>query len=120
MTVAMAESYAVCKACGSELPVDHKGACSHCGEDAGINMIIPVGTARIGLAGHAPTVLTTREFYEKNPKYFWLLNGLSVVAVVVGLGWLGLVGIVLAVAASAAAYFLSPKAITKVREITKH
>ena len=81
MTVAMAESYSVCKACGTELPVDYKGACSHCGEDAGINVIIPVGTARIGFAGHAPTVLTTKEFYEKNSKYFWLVNGLSVVAV---------------------------------------
>ncbi len=119
MTVAMAESYAVCKACGGELPVGHKGACSHCGEDAGINMIIPVGPARFGLAAHAPTA-TIREFYEKNSKYFWLVNGLSVVAVVVGLGWFGLVGIVLAVAASVALYFLSPKAITKVREITKH
>ena len=120
MTVAMAESYAVCKACGTKLPINHQGACSECGKDAGANKFVSVGTGQYRVVGLPVTVLTTREFYEKNPKYFWLFKGLSVVAVVVGLGWLGLAGIVLAVAASVALYFLSPKAITKVREVTKH
>ena len=120
MTVAMAESYAVCKACGTKLPINHQGACSECGKDAGANKFVSVEPGQYRVAGLPVTVLTTKEFYEKNAAAHRAVVGIAIASPLVGLVVGGVPGVIVGGVISAVSYFLGPKAITKVREITKH
>jgi hypothetical protein len=110
------ESHLYCGECGQEFLNAYHGPCTACGNPR----LTRVHTVREFLeASDLISGESRREFLEENPKIKWLLWAVSVGAPFLGLvlaGWAGvLVGLVLAILTQ----LWGPRAVIKVREISR-
>ncbi len=67
----------------------------------------------------SPTIETRREFYEKNPKIKFVVLTIAVLSPFLGLLVSGVVGLTIGLLLSLISYLLSPRAVTKIREIQR-
>ncbi len=67
----------------------------------------------------SPTGETRREFYEKNPKIKFVVLTIAVLSPFLGLLVSGVVGLTIGLLLSLISYLLSPRAVTKIREIQR-
>lgn len=108
-----------CSECGRELQEDttaHRKPCPTCGSTRRTfeERLTETVTASVSLSWEH-----RREFYEKNPKLWWTALGLTLGASLLGIGLFGLLGGIAGIALGWIGYFLGPKAVIKVREITR-
>jgi hypothetical protein len=105
-----------CAHCGAELAPGHIGTCPSCGKEG----------RNISLTLHDTISVTTSLSWETRKEYYQKHKGAlgTVVAITLLSPFLGLVlvdpvGVVVGLALGGLAYYLGPKAIMKVVEITK-
>jgi hypothetical protein len=108
-----------CANCGRELSTATHDPCPACGSTRQ-SQIVSLGTGRVSVVGHRPTLRLTREFYERHPVLFPLALALTFGAPFLGLvlaGWAGvLVGLVL----SGLCFLAGLRGMTKVRQEIEH
>ncbi len=110
------ESTAYCKNCNIELPVSRSGPCPECGGESKlikVNMI-----AKIRFSANLSWE-KRREYWERKPKLLLIMIVLSVLAPFVGMFVFGFPGVLIGLFISVLLYVISPRAIVKVKEITK-
>lgn len=105
-----------CIHCGAVLPDEHASPCPECGQKGrkiSVNITENVyETDRLAWE-------MRREFYEKKPLALAAVIGITFSAPFLGLVLVGWVGVIIGLALGAAAYWIGPFAITKVREIER-
>lgn len=107
---------AECAHCGAVLPDGNTSPCPECGKK-GRRILVNVA-GEIDVAGRV-TWEKRREFYERRPLAVVSVIALTLVAPFLGLVLVGWVGVVAGLMLGAAAYWIGPLAITKVREIER-
>lgn len=105
-----------CIHCGAVLLDGHTSPCPECGKK-GRNISIDIA-GEINVAGHL-TWENRREFYEKKPLALAAVLAITFGAPFLGLVLVGWIGVVVGLALGAAAYWIGPFAVTKVREIER-
>jgi len=105
-----------CIHCGAVLPDDHTSPCAECGQKG---RRISVNIAENISVADRLTRETRTEFYEKKPLALAAVIGITLGAPFVGLVLVGWVGVIMGLVLGAAAYWIGPFAITKVREIER-
>jgi uncharacterized oligopeptide transporter (OPT) family protein len=108
---------AKCQHCGQLLPSDHRGPCPACkkeGKDISIHLAngILVSSGTLSLAHF-------HEFYEKNVWALILVILITALSSIIGLLVAGLMGVILGLILGLISILIGPKAVTKVRQITK-
>jgi len=105
-----------CAHCGTELAPSHTGACPSCGKE-GRNISL---TLRDSINVTSSLSWETRqEYYEKHKGALGAVIAITVLSPFLGLVLVGWVGIVIGLGLGGLAYYLGPKAVTKVIEKTK-
>ena len=106
-----------CAECSTVLdPENTSRACPNCGSEARIVNLHVRDSLSVSIAEKV-MLATTREFYKKNRPVFLTVIGITVVSPFLGLVLFGWVGVVVGLVLGALSFFLSPLAVTKVREI---
>ncbi len=105
---------AVCKACGYPLDINHVGPCPKCGKTGKFAKVEIQGT--LSFKGSLD-LARRREFYETNKRVRNIIIGITILSPFLGLLLSGIVGLLVGLAIGSLSYFLSPYAVTKVREI---
>jgi predicted nucleic-acid-binding Zn-ribbon protein len=104
---------AVCKACGYPLDINHVGPCPKCGKTgkfAKVEIKEPLSFK------DSLDLARRREFYKTNKRVRNIIIGITVLSPFIGLLLTEIVGLLFGLAIGALSYFLSPYAVTKVRE----
>jgi predicted RNA-binding Zn-ribbon protein involved in translation (DUF1610 family) len=110
------EQTAHCAHCGAELSPSHVGPCPSCGKEGkNINVSIKE-TIKITSSLHWET---RREYYQKHKGATAAVIAITVISPFIGLALVGPLGIIVGLALGSIAYYLGPKAATKIIEITK-
>lgn len=107
-------STSTCDNCKVKLPDAHSGVCPKCGH-LGKNTEIQINDSLA--VSDSFSWRTTREFYEKNKPILTVIVVLSIISPLVGVVLAGVPGIIVGFLISGFCYFLSPRAIIKIREI---
>jgi hypothetical protein len=110
------KSTAFCKDCNAELPVSHSGSCPECG---GLNKIVKVSLIAKVVLSAAVNWEKRVEYWERNPRILTVVIVLSILSPFIGLYIIGIPGALIGLTISVLLLFLSLKAVTKVREVTK-
>ena len=105
-----------CKWCGSPLSTTHIGPCPKCGKE-GKNGTIEIEET-IGVKDSLKWE-SRREFNEKNPKINLLIILITFGSPLLGFFLYGLVGVIIGFFFGVLSYWLSPLAVTKVREVKR-
>lgn len=114
--VDLGERKECCAHCGAELAPEHTDACPSCGKE-GRNISITLHDT-IGLTDSLSWE-TRKEYYQKHKIALGTVVAITVVSPFLGLVLVGPVGVVLGLTLGGLTYYLGPKAIIKVIEITK-
>lgn len=110
------ERKAVCAHCGVDVPVEHSGPCPSCGKEGKLVKL----TLQDSITVHSSLSWETRkEYYQKHKGALSVVVAIAILSPFLGLVLAGLCGVVVGLVLSFLSYFLGPKAITKVIEITK-
>ena len=110
------EQTAHCAHCGAELSPSLVGPCPSCGQEGKhINVSIQE-TINITSSLHWET---RREYYQKHKGATVAVIAITVISPFIGLALVGPLGIIAGLALDCIAYYLGPKAATKIIEITK-
>lgn len=107
---------AECINCGHILSPQHSGPCPECGEEGK-----KIGFT-INRTLHFKRSLsweTRKEYYEKHKGALGVVIAITVASPFLGLVLVGPIGVVVGLAVGGLAYYLGPKAVTKVIEKTK-
>jgi hypothetical protein len=105
-----------CKWCGSPLSTTHTGPCPKCGKEGKRGTINAKET--IGVKDSLKWE-SRREFNERNPKINLLIIVITFGSPLLGFFLYGLVGVIIGFFFGVLSYWLSPLAITKVREVKR-
>ena len=106
-----------CADCGAVLDSENTPKkCPKCGSEAQLVDLLARDSLLVCLHEKV-TIITIREFYEKNRSVLWGVIGVTVVSPFLGLVVIGWVGVIAGLVLGAISFFLSPFAVTKVREI---
>ena len=107
---------AKCIHCGKELSLQHVGPCPECGKEGKEIGVTIDETLQVK---SSLSWETRREYYEKHKGALGGVIAITVLSPFVGLILVGPVGVVIGLALGGLAYYLGPKALTKVIEKTK-
>jgi len=107
---------AECIHCGHVLSPQHSGPCPECGKE-GKKIDIMINETL--LVKDSLSWETRREYYEKHKGALGIVIAITVLSPFLGLVLAGPIGVALGLALGVLAYFLGPKAVTKVIEKTK-
>jgi hypothetical protein len=107
---------ATCKSCGSLLNINHTGPCPKCGQTGKIGKVEI--NEQLNITGSLD-VERRREFYETNKKYRNIVIGITLVSSCLGFFLTGFIGLLAGLVLGTLSYFLSPYAVTKIRQIDK-
>ena len=107
---------APCAHCGESISPQHSGPCPSCGKE-GKNISVNI---KESIQVHSSLKWETRkEYYQKHKGAAGTVIAITVFSPFVGLFLAGLVGVIIGLALGGVAYYLGPKAETKIIEITK-
>jgi ribosomal protein L40E len=105
----------ICSDCGADFPPT-KSSCPNCGATSRTLRIDVSDT--ITFRGSL-TLESIREFYENHPWVIAVVIAITVVSSLLGLLLTGMIGVFAGLALGALSYVLGPRAVIKVREITR-
>lgn len=107
---------ATCAHCGESISPQHTGPCPSCGKE-GKNISVNI---KESIQLHSSLKWETRkEYYQKHKGAAGSVIAITVLSPFIGLFLAGPVGVVIGLALGGVAYYLGPKAATKIIEITK-
>ena len=105
-----------CTHCSQELEADHTGPCPVCGKSG---RSVPIGTAISYESAGSISWSKRKEYLEKSPKIHAIVLALTFGAPFLGFVLSGSIGVFVGIILAAAAYFLGPLAVMKVKEIER-
>ena len=110
------ERSAVCAHCGVEVAVEHSGPCPSCGSEGKLVKL----TLQDTIAVHSSLSRETRKkYYQKHKGALAAVIAIAILSPFLGLVLAGPFGVVIGLVLSGLSYFLGPRAVTKIIEITK-
>ncbi len=107
---------AQCKWCGFTLDINHTDPCPKCGKVGKIREFEFFDTLQVK---DSLSLTKLHEFYETNKTIRNTIIAITILSPVLGLLLSGVIGFLAGLLIGAISYFLSPSAITKVREIER-
>src|SRR6266446_3692707 len=105
-----------CSRCGHMLSSGHSGPCPRCGDTGKIYDVPIEGTLHFKGSLQLTHV---REYYENHPAVLAFVIILTVASSFIGLVLTGWIGVAVGLVIGTIAFFVSPRAAIKVREISK-
>ena len=105
---------AVCKWCGTSLPLNHRGPCPKCGKEGKVILLTLKESVTLK---ESLRWRIQKEFFEENPKIKWILTTITLASPLIGLVLSGVAGIIVGIGLGILSLLLGPYAIIKVREI---
>lgn len=106
----------ICSSCSIELSSTDQEECPECGSTGRTLRVRVEDRINVKESG---TIGSQQEFYEENRLAKYIIIGVTVGAPLLGLAITGLPGLIVGSILGGLSYFLSPYAITKVREINR-
>jgi len=107
---------AICAHCGKEISPQHTGLCPACGKE-GKNINVSI---KDSIQVHSSIKWETRkEYYQKHKGVVSTVIAITVISPFIGLFLAGPAGVFGGLVLGVVAYFLGPKAATKIINITK-
>lgn len=106
-----------CADCGTVLDSEDTGRkCPNCDRESQVVELLVQESLPVSTHEEV-TITTIREFYEKNHPILWSVIAVTIVSPFVGFVLIGWLGVIVGLGLGATSLFLSPFAVTKVREI---
>jgi hypothetical protein len=96
------------------LPKNHTGPCPKCGKVGREISVVLIDTIKVT---DSVRWQTRREYYQKNPKVLAVVIGITVVSPFLGFVFAGWLGVVVGLVLGGIAYWIGPRASTKIIEI---
>jgi hypothetical protein len=110
------ERKATCVHCGIELSAEHIGICPFCGKEGKNLSLVLRDTIHLS---SSLTWETRKEYYQKHKRVLGAVIAITILSPFLGFVLVGPLGVVVGLALGGLAYYLGPKAITKVIEIKR-
>lgn len=104
----------ICQHCGHLLTVDHSGPCPNCGKTG---KLVKKKMAAVACGVASISWKSIHEYYENNRTAKVAVIVITALSPLVGLVLAGIPGVIVGLILGGLAYFISPYAVTKVREI---